>query len=200
MAKIKPFVKWAGGKGKLAQTLEGHLPLDFNEHCDINYIEPFVGGGAMMFHMLEHHKNISRIIINDLNEDLMRCYKLIKDDPYKLIEHLKVLEDEFYALATENAKKDFYYIIRDAFNNSPKGNERAAQFMFLNHTCFNGLYRENKSGHFNVPFGRYINPTICNEELILADHEALSKVEILNDDYHVIANYIGKAYRFLQVR
>lgn len=196
--KIRPFVKWAGGKGKLALVLECLLPLDFDQQNDITYIEPFVGGGAMMFHMIEHHRNIKRIIINDLNKDLMRCYRLIKENPLELIGRLSILENEFYALRTENERKSFYYAIREAYNeNSFELNERAAQFIFLNHTCFNGLYRENKSGNFNVPFGRYINPTICNEELIMADHEVLSKVDILNDDYHVIANHIGNGYTFI---
>ncbi len=198
MAKIKPFVKWAGGKGKLAQTLEGLLPPDFDEQKSITYIEPFVGGGAMMFHMIEHHQNISRVVINDLNEELMRCYRLIKGNPAELIERLKLLEAGFYALNSENGRKDFYYAIRDAFNEkSFDANERAAQFIFLNHTCFNGLYRENKSGSFNVPFGRYDRPSICNEELIWADHEALLKVEILNDDYHVIADFLDTGYNFI---
>ena len=196
--KIRPFVKWAGGKGKLTLALECLLPQDFDKQNDITYIEPFVGGGAMMFHMIEHHRNIKRIIINDLNKDLMRCYRLIKENPLELIGRLSILENEFYALRTENERKSFYYAIRETYNeNSFEHNERAAQFIFLNHTCFNGLYRENKSGHFNVPFGRYINPTICNEELILADHEVLSKVEILNDDYHVIADYLGTGYNFI---
>ena len=198
MTKIKPFVKWAGGKGKLAQILDDHLPRDFSEHQNITYIEPFVGGGAMMFHMIERYPCIDRIVINDINQDLMRCYNLIKEDPLDLIEHLKDLETEYHALNTENGRKDFYYAIRDAYNEKLfDANERAAQFIFLNHTCFNGLYRENKSGHFNVPIGRYKKPTICNEDVIMADHEALSKVEVLNDDYKLIVNYLGPGYNFI---
>lgn len=198
MTKIRPFVKWAGGKGRLTQTLESFLPLDFDKQNNITYIEPFVGGGAMMFHMIEHHQNICRIVINDINEDLMKCYRLIKENPFELIERLKLLEDAFYALHTESSRKDFYYTTRYFFNKeSVDTNERAAQFLFLNHTCFNGLYRENKSGDFNVPFGRYVKPKICNEELIMADHEALSKVEIFNDDYHVISEHLGSGYNFI---
>lgn len=198
MNKIKPFVKWAGGKGKLVKTLVQRLPPDFDKQHNITYIEPFVGGGAMMFYMIEHYPNISRIIINDINKDLMRCYRLIKEAPYALIERLRVLEAGYYALFSDQGRKDFYYSIRDAFNEELfDEDEKAAQFIFLNHTCFNGLYRENKSGLFNVPIGRYKKPRILNEELILADHKALSKVEILNDNYKAVSDYLGDGYTFI---
>ena len=198
MTKIKPFVKWAGGKGKLAQVLESHLPQDFDDQNNVTYIEPFVGGGAMMFYMIEHHPNICRVVINDINKDLIRCYRLIKEDPFALIERLRNLETEYYSMGSENGRRDYYYAIREAYNGKRiDADERAAQFIFLNRTCFNGLYRENKSGHFNVPFGRNNKPTICNEELIIADHEALSKVEILNGDYQVITNYLDDRYTFI---
>ena len=198
MAKIKPFVKWAGGKGKLVQTLNEYLPQDFDEQKNITYIEPFVGGGAMVFHMIEHHPNIERIVINDINKDLMRCYKLIKDNPLDLIERLKYFETEYNAIDSESGRKNYYYSIREAYNlECVNADERAVQFIFLNRTCFNGLYRENKSGQFNVPIGRYNKPKICYEDVIIADHEALSKVEILNGDYRIIANYLGEGYNFV---
>ena len=198
MVNIKPFVKWAGGKGKLAQVLNGHLPQDFEEYSNITYIEPFVGGGAMMFYMIKHHTNIERIVINDINKDLMHCYKLVKDNPKVLIDRLKELEKGYYAQNCENGRKEFYYAIREAYNVEQVGaDERAAFFVFLNHTCFNGLYRENKSGHFNVPVGRYKDPKICNEKVIMADHEALSRIEILNGDYKVIADYLGSGFNFI---
>ena len=173
----KPFVKWAGGKGNLLQKLEDLLPTDFDDLQNVTYIEPFVGGGAMLFHMLNNHKNIRRVVINDINKDLIRCYQLIKKDPQALIDILHPLELQFYEKDEEN-RKAFFYEIRQKYNICKIHEDlRAAYFIFLNHTCFNGLYRENASGGFNVPFGRYKNPKICNVDVIMADHKVLSKVE-----------------------
>lgn len=92
----KPFVKWAGGKGKLLPTLEANLPLDFNKQKEVTYIEPFVGGGAMLFYMLEKYPNIRRIIINDINLGLINCYRTIKDNHKVLISELSQLHNQFY--------------------------------------------------------------------------------------------------------
>lgn len=194
----KPFVKWAGGKGKLINKLESQLPEDFDQQADVTYIEPFVGGGAMLFHMLKNHPNIKRAVINDVNKDLIRCYKLIKENPRILIEKLERIEGAYRALLTEKGRKEFYYATRDVYNEQLQDDdERAANFIFLNHTCFNGLYRENGDGKFNVPFGRYKNPTICNVDLIMADHDVLSKVDIYCGDYSKIIRYLGHGYNFV---
>ena len=193
----KPFVKWAGGKGNLLTILESQLPSDFDHHTRVTYIEPFVGGGAMMFHMLNTHENIRRIIINDINRDLIRCYLLIKESPKTLISYLEHLETLYYE-KNENERKAFFYNIREKYNTKGLDKDyRAALFIFLNHTCFNGLYRENANGGFNVPFGRYKKPKICNTEVIMEDHEALAKVDIICGDYKKIHSHLGKGYNYV---
>lgn len=175
----KPFVKWAGGKGNLLETLEVLLPADFDDLQNVTYIEPFVGGGAMLFHMLNNHKNIRRVVINDINKDLVRCYQLIANSPDVLIEMLRVIETNYYQV-NFSARKDLYYAYRDQYNGENLHiDERAALFIFLNRTCFNGLYRVNAMGKFNVPYGRYKKPIICNEELIMADHHLFNSVELI---------------------
>ncbi len=175
----KPFVKWAGGKGNLLQKLEELLPANFDALQNVTYIEPFVGGGAMLFHMLQNHRCIRRAVINDINQDLVHCYQLIAESPKILIEHLKKIEQAFYSV-NSLARKELYYSYRLKYNNENlHPDERAALLIFLNHTCYNGLYRVNASGKFNVPFGRYKNPIICNEELIMEDHQLLSSVELV---------------------
>ena len=194
----KPFVKWAGGKGKLKNTLESQLPADFNQQVNVTYIEPFVGGGAMLFHMLNNYPNIKRVVINDINKDLITCYKLIKNTPEILIEKLECIEREYHALENEEDRRNYYYAMRGAYNNLlDDDDERAACFMFLNHTCFNGLYRENFIGKFNVPFGRYKNPTICNEDVIMADHKVLAKVDVYCNNYSRTIRNLGKGYNFI---
>lgn len=190
----KPFIKWAGGKGSLLKQLENLLPPDFDNLQNVTYIEPFVGGAAMLFHMLSHHKNIRRVIINDINADLIHCYRLVKDRPQVLIDKLRVLQETFdYHDAI--GRKELFYIYRDRYNQeglSP--DERAALFVFLNRTCFNGLYRVNASGKFNVPYGRYKKPLICNEELIMEDHYLLNSVETIirePGNYSLVARHLG---------
>ncbi len=175
----KPFVKWAGGKGNLLQKLEALLPTDFDDLENVTYIEPFVGGGAMLFHVLQHHSCIRRAVINDINADLIRCYQLIANSPQILIDRLKNIENNYYCVDFP-ARKELFYAYRDQYNsNGIHPDERAALFIFLNHTCFNGLYRVNAAGKFNVPYGRYKKPVICNEELIMADHRLLNSVELV---------------------
>lgn len=175
----KPFVKWAGGKGNLLQKLEALLPTDFDDLENVTYIEPFVGGGAMLFYMLQRHKCIRRAVINDINADLIRCYRLIANDPQILIDRLKNIENNYYSVDFP-ARKELFYAYRDQYNSEGiHADERAALFIFLNHTCFNGLYRVNAAGKFNVPYGRYKKPVICNEELIMADHRLLNSVELV---------------------
>ena len=193
----KPFVKWVGGKTNLLKILESQLPTDFDLQEKVTYIEPFVGGGAMLFHMLERHQNIRRVVINDINKDLIRCYQLIKDEPQTLIDLLRPFEQRYYELDDE-ARARYYYEIRDKYNKDTlSGNERAAYMIFLNITCFRGIYRENASGGYNVPFGHYPKPKICNIDVIMADHEALKKVDIYCGDYKNIITHLGKGYNFV---
>lgn len=182
--KAKPFVKWVGGKTQLIDQLEALLPADFDQWENVTYIEPFVGGGAMLFYMLQTHSNIKLAIINDINSDLTTCYKVVRDNPSELIDSLKELQKEYYSLGSEDARKQFFMLMRDEFNTkSLEPIRNTTLFFFLNRTCFNGLYRVNKSGLFNVPFGRYETPMICDPNTIRADSILLQNVEILTGDY-----------------
>ena len=191
----KPFVKWAGGKGNLLQKLDALLPTDFDDLENVTYIEPFVGGGAMLFYMLQRHKCIRRAVINDINADLIRCYQLIANNPQILIDRLKYIENNYYSVDFP-ARKELFYAYRDQYNSEGiHPDERAALFIFLNHTCFNGLYRVNAAGKFNVPYGRYKKPVICNEELIMADHRLLSSVELVirkPGDYKLVRQNLSR--------
>ena len=196
----KPFVKWAGGKGSLVKHLSAHLPDNFRDKRNVTYVEPFVGGGAMLFYMLTHFTNIRRVVINDVNEDLIFCYKLIKNTPQTLIEQLKRIANEYLQLSNMDEKSRYYYKVRDKYNSKETiDEEKAAYFIFLNKTCFNGLYRVNTCGKFNVPFGKYKNPTICDDKLILADHELLKKVDIYAGDYSEIMRFLGKGYNYIYI-
>ena len=191
----KPFIKWAGGKGNLLQKLEALLPTDFDDLENVTYIEPFVGGGAMLFHMLQRHKCITRAVINDINPDLIRCYQLIANNPQTLVERLKNIENNYYSVDFP-ARKELFYAYRDQYNSEGiHPDERAALFIFLNHTCFNGLYRVNAAGKFNVPYGRYKKPVICNEKLIMADHRLLNSVELVirqPGDYKLVRQNLSR--------
>ena len=173
----KPFVKWAGGKGALLPQLEQLLPGNFNELHNVTYVEPFVGGGAMLFHMLSTHRNITRAVINDINPDLIHCYEMIAHNPQEIIRQLRILETNYYAVQD---RATLFYAYRERFN-SPDihPDERAALFIFLNHTCYNGLYRVNAMGKYIVPHGRYVRPQICNEALIMRNHALLNRVELV---------------------
>lgn len=191
----KPFVKWAGGKGSLLKQLDSLLPPLFDNCGDITYFEPFVGGGAMLFYMLRKYKCIKRAVINDINADLIHCYQLIARQPQILIERLKHIEKNFYSVDF-SARKELYYAYRDQFNSEGiHQDERAALFIFLNRTCYNGLYRVNAAGKFNVPYGRYKKPIICNEELIMEDHRLLKSVELVirtPGDYKLVRQNLSK--------
>ncbi len=189
--KAKPFLKWAGGKTQLLPTIDSFLPDSFRREKDITYIEPFVGGGAMLFFMLQKYPNIKKAIINDINPHLVKTYITIRDNPYSLIDTLTELQESFRTVGDFEAQKELYLNIRSRFNQEKLTDiEESAYMIFLNRTCFNGLYRENSKGGFNVPFGRYSNPTICDESLILADSELLQKVVILNGDFARTGDYV----------
>lgn len=196
--EAKPFLKWAGGKGQLLSQLEHHLPEDLKKQ-DFTYIEPFVGGGAMLFHMLQRFPNIKRAIINDINSYLITAYRVIKESSNELIERLTKLEKQYFALDDDEAKKSFFLTTRTIFNENELDDiDRTKYLIFLNRTCFNGLYRVNAKGKFNVPFGRYLHPTICNTELLKADSQLLNQVEvvILNGDYKQTLNHLDDGLNF----
>ncbi len=196
--EAKPFLKWAGGKGQLLSQLEQHLPDDLKEK-EFTYFEPFVGGGAMLFYMLQRFPNIKRAVINDINSYLITAYRVIRDSSIELIERLAELEKCYYDLNEDEAKKSFFLEARTIFNeNNLDEIDRTKYLIFLNRTCFNGLYRVNAKGKFNVPFGRYLHPTICNKDVLKADSQLLNQVEvvILNGDYEQTSKYLSDGLNF----
>lgn len=190
----KPFLKWAGGKRQLLPQLEAMLPPLIYDN-DFIYLEPFVGGGAMLFFMLQKFSNIKKVVINDINKKLTDAYTIIRDDVEGLVLMLTNLQNDYLSLKKEESRKDFYLQQRERFNESNLDVlETTSLLIFLNRTCFNGLYRENSKGRFNVPFGKYANPTICNADVFYADSELLNKfeIEILNGNFDETINYIDE--------
>ena len=182
--KAKPFVKWVGGKTQLIDQLEAMLPADFDQWENVTYIEPFVGGGAMLFYMLQTYPNIKSAVINDINPDLTLCYQVVRDNPTELIKSLNAIQSDYYALRTEEERKMYFLQQRERFNSKSLNEiDNTTLFFFLNRTCFNGLYRVNKAGKFNVPFGKYTTPTICDSATIYADSKLLQKVDIMTGDF-----------------
>ena len=199
--QCKPFLKWAGGKGQLIEKIAAHLP---DSMLDIDtYVEPFIGSGAVMFWLVNRYQNIKKIVINDLNTDLVNLYLSIKFDVDGLIGVLKELDAKYMAIHTQEERSVFYYQIRNEYNSRPLdykdiNNRISALFIFLNRTCFNGLYRVNRKNLFNVPFGKYSNPRIVDEENLRKVSELLQKVEILNGDYAETIKYANnKAFFYL---
>lgn len=185
--RVKPFLKWAGGKGQLIEQIALHLPGAFREGRVNKYFEPFLGGGALFFWLAEHY-DFENAYLYEINPAVHICYQVIKKDVKKLIKELGQLELEYFSSSDMEKEKLFYekreefnvYLRRKASNSYTR---RAALLVFLNKTCFNGLYRVNSSGEFNVPFGRYNNPTICNKDNLLAVHELLQKAEVVCGDF-----------------
>jgi len=193
---VKPFLKWAGGKGQLLSQLDQHLPKGING-IDFTYLEPFVGGGAMLFHILQQFPNIKKAVINDINSYLITAYRVIKNSPDELIKRLSELENQYYSTGDNEAQKSFFLRVRETFNKVEMDDiDRTKYLIFLNRTCFNGLYRVNSKGKFNVPFGRYLHPTICNAETIKADSELLNRVElvILNGDFEQTIDHLSDGF------
>ena len=181
--EAKPFLKWAGGKTQLIPEIAKLIPQSLTEKS-FTFIEPFVGSGAVLFWMINNFPNLNKAIINDINTDLTNVYEVIKHTPLPLIESLQKHQDTFILLEETGSKKEYYYAQRERYNSRQEDAiEHAALFIFLNRTCFNGLYRVNRNNGFNVPMGDYRNPTICDRDNILSVHNALQKVEILNGSY-----------------
>lgn len=186
----KPFLKWAGGKTQLINDIEKALPKDISRD-KFTYIEPFVGSGAVLFSMINKFPNLERAVINDINEDLINTYETIASRPNELISILEILQNEFHDLdGNDDNKKLYYYKKRALYNiRNEEQSGQAALFIFLNRTCFNGLYRVNRKNEFNVPMGSYKKPTICDKENILAVNKALQKVEIMCGDYQATLKF-----------
>lgn len=190
---VKPIVKWAGGKGQLISEISSIYPEGFGTTIT-KYAEPFVGGGAILFNILSEY-NLDEVYISDVNAELINMYTQIKSNAYELINFLSDFQNNFLQL-TKEKRKEYYYERRNDYNQLIQTGQSkntvlsAALFIFLNRTCFNGLYRANKKGFFNVPCGDYANPTICNESNILAVSKALQNVTIKCADYSESADFI----------
>ena len=191
--KIRPFVKWAGGKGSLIPQLNNFYPYELKNGIIERYIEPFVGGGAVLIDILQKY-DIQEVYAFDINIDLINSYNVIKNNIEELITNLKQMETEYLQLEKEE-RKNYFYNIRDEYNNyeleeNEQNVQRAAQFIYLNRTCFNGLYRVNKNGKFNVPVGSYKNPTICDEQNLRQLSQLIQNVQFQYGDYSRSMEYV----------
>lgn len=184
-----PFVKWAGGKTQLLPEIRKHYPHRIKKYC-----EPFVGGGAVLFDVLQKCRP-EKVLVNDVNEELINTYLQIKSDCNLLIEQLSELQQNYKSQSLEKNKILFYekrlrYNELKINRNDAENLEKAALFIFLNKTCFNGLYRVNKRGEFNVPFNNAKNPLICDEENLRACSELLQNVQMKTGDYSDCKDFI----------
>ena len=198
----KPFLKWAGGKRQLLKQIHCYLPNHIKDSKVIEkYFEPFVGGGALFFFLVSNGYDIKESYLSDINKELILTYKVIQKYPEELIVLLKKYSEDYIPKSEEDRKK-YFYNIREEFNEEmigfnyekyPKKRiRRASQMIFLNKTCFNGLYRVNRKGEFNVPAGRSKNPLICDEKNILEVSEALENTTIETADYSDCEDLITK--------
>jgi len=182
--KIQPFIKWVGGKRGIINQLLPLFPKEFN-----SYHEPFLGGGAVFFELYSQGKlKNKKIYLSDINSELINAYNVVKSNPTKLIKELENFKQQH--------TKEFYYEIReldrkeDFKNSTPL--ERATRFIYLNKTCFNGLYRVNSKGYFNTPIGSYKNPNIADSETIYNASEALANATITHQSYKEVLKYAKK--------
>ncbi len=166
-ARATPFLKWAGGKSQLLHTYASYFPATFDD-----YFEPFIGGGAVFFHLKSSEPALAATI-SDANAELINCYEVIRNNVFQLIEALQMHRNE----------AEYYYQVRAVDPSQLSRVERAARLIYLNKTCFNGLYRVNRAGRFNVPFGKYNNPRICDAENLIAVSKALASVDICHTSF-----------------
>lgn len=191
---VKPFLKWAGGKGQLLGEIGQYYP--FEDSQITKYAEPFVGGGAVLFDILSRY-DLEAVYISDINAELINAYRVVRDSVELLTELLAEYQAGYVSLDMER-RKVYYLGKRERFNElkvsgDNAGNvEKAALMIFLNKTCFNGLYRVNKKGAFNVPMGAYKNPLICDERNLRAVSDKLQRVEIVCGDYRESTDFIDE--------
>jgi len=182
----RPFLKWVGGKGQLLAQFAQHYPKELKDGTIRRYVEPFVGGGAVFLDIAQSY-TIGEALLIDINPELILAYQVVKEAPDGLVAALREHRDVYLPLDAEERKK-YYYGIRDAYNTQRKEIDfgrfselwvaRAAYMLFLNRTCFNGLFRVNAEGGFNVPLGRYANPSILDESNILRVSQLLQKATL----------------------
>lgn len=198
--QARPFLKWAGGKTQLLSAIDERLPDSVQSTGTIHrYVEPFLGGGAVYFHLYENYE-VHEAYLYDINRELIVGYRAIQEDYSKLIERLQDIEKTYLNLSKPR-RKEYFYEKRDYYNtqmrefNYNKYNQdwvdRATILIYLNKTCYNGLFRQNQKGEFNVPHGRYVNPTICDPENITTVHHALQKAEVVCADFKTADQHIN---------
>lgn len=194
MEIVKPFVKWAGGKSSLIPQLTKYYPFELKDGTIERYIEPFVGGGAVLIDILQKYE-VKEAYAFDINKDLINCYNVIKTDVENLIQELDKKEKEFLILNNDD-RQQYFYDIRAEYNsytlNKDINVKRASEFIFLNRTCFNGLYRVNKEGKFNVPCGKYKNPTICDSNNLRNLSKLIKNVTFEYGDYKKSESFVNE--------
>ncbi len=189
---VKPFLKWAGGKGQLLHEIERYYPFD--GQTVTKYAEPFVGGGAVLFDILDRF-DLEAVYISDINTQLICTYQVIRDEVNELVDILSGYQSDYLPMDAEN-RRLYYMDKRDQFNrlivrcDDEYRVEQAALMIFLNRTCFNGLYRVNRHGLFNVPIGSYKKPLICDEANLRAVSDKLKGVQIVCGDYKASSDFI----------
>lgn len=196
----RPFLKWAGGKGRLLAQMDGYLPAALKQGGVRRYVEPFVGGGALFFYLQQHHE-INEFFLFDRSPELVLSYRVVQSDVASLIETLQEMEASYLALDGEGRETAFYEL-RETFNRERPSIDfehidrqwirRAAQLIFLNRTCYNGLFRVNAQGAFNVPYGRYERPRICRSANLLTASTALQGVHIAQGDFSVCESLVDE--------
>ncbi|MCX7594520.1 MAG: DNA adenine methylase [Fischerella sp.] len=197
--QAKPFLKWAGGKGQLLEQIDKFLPDQLASGSIKRYIEPFIGGGAVFLHLANRYE-IEEFVISDINCELVLAYKTIQKNVEELIEILLNIQNKYLSL-DESERNLYFYQIRSQFNlrrhqidfqvYNHEWIERTAEIIFLNRTCFNGLFRVNSKGDFNVPVGRYKNPTICDPKNLKAVARILQKAQIFQGDFTECEKFVS---------
>lgn len=190
--KLKPFLKWAGGKTRLLTEIKKRMP--FSKDKTFTYIEPFTGSGAVLFWVLSNFKNLNKVVINDINADLVNVYLQVKSNANELIFLLEKWQDEYHKIDTDEVKKKSYYYQKRTLFNARESTDlvQAALLIFLNRTCFNGLYRVNRSNEFNVPIGSYKKPMIADVENLRRAAESLQHRVILSAGFEETISLAAK--------
>lgn len=196
--KAKPFMKWAGGKGQLIAQFESFFPPQVREGKLVKYAEPFIGGGALFFYLAQNY-NIQESFISDQNKHLILAYLVIQQQVEELICQLEVLQKSYYQLDPEKQKL-YFYQVRELFNQNTNHNfltqinqsaiQQVVYLIFLNRTCFNGLYRVNSKGKFNVPFGGYENPAFFEADNLRAISLVLQRTKIVWGDFEQCCEFV----------
>ena len=192
-------MKWAGGKTQLLEQLTAHFPVELPAGCVQRYVEPFIGGGAVFFHVAQTYK-VEELFIADINDELVVAYTTIREDVASLLEVLAELQAHYFGL-NPAAQAEFYYQVRIHYNSAQAGFdfsgynpgwiERTAQIIFLNRTCFNGLFRVNSKAAFNVPFGDYKNPTICDAANLKSVSALLQRTKVRRGDFTTCQEFVN---------